>query len=71
MGTVKNLICVEDGIDMFKDAGEMISVLSAVRRRRIERENIPCPGIRKQWKVPDRKRERNGGFAPWLSAGKW
>ena len=34
-----NLICVEDGIDSFKDAGKlMISVLSAVAE--IERENI-------------------------------
>ena len=34
-----NLVCVEDGIDSFKDAGKlMISVLSAMAE--IERENI-------------------------------
>ena len=58
-----NLICVEDGIDSYKDAGKlMISVLSAVAE--IERENIRVQTM--EGRIQKAREGRwNGGFAPY------
>ncbi len=57
-----NLICVEDGIDFFKDAGKlMISILSAVAE--IERENIRAQTMEGRIQKA-REGKWNGGFAP-------
>ena len=58
-----NLICVEDGIDSSKDAGNlMISVLSAVAE--IERENILVQTMEGR-RQKAREGRWNGGFAPY------
>ena len=58
-----NLICVEDGIDSSKDAGELIiSVLSAVAE--IERENIRTQTMAGR-EQKAREGKWNGGFAPY------
>ena len=58
-----NLICVEDGIDSFKDAGKlMISVLSAVAE--IEWENIRVQTMEGRIQKA-REGKWNGGFAPY------
>ena len=58
-----NLICVEDGIDSSKDAGQlMISVLSAVAE--IERENIRVQTMEGRMQKA-REGKWNGGFAPY------
>ena len=58
-----NLVCVEDGIDSFKDAGKlMISVLSAVAE--IERDNIRVQTM--EGRIQKAREGRwNGGFAPY------
>lgn len=58
-----NLICMEDGIDSSKDAGElMISVLLAVAE--IERENIRVQTMEGRIQKA-REGKWNGGFAPY------
>ena len=58
-----NLICVEDGIDLSKEAGKlMISVLSAVAE--IERENIRIQTMEGRIQKA-REGKWNGGFAPY------
>jgi len=58
-----NLICVEDGIDSFKDAGKlMISILSAVAE--IERENIRVQTMEGRIQKA-REGKWNSGFAPY------
>ncbi len=58
-----NLICVEDGIDSYKDVWKlMISVLSAVAE--IERENIRVQIMEGRIQKV-REGKWNGGFAPY------